>query len=138
MSEDNQRRRAEDAEAMYLGAVMGGAENVAKLRSNLKATKDILAEEVAYHINSKASAAAYKRLSEAIVKELKDPDLPRRFSDPGNPESRALLLEIAHNKEIKRIRNLEKENGYTPTELEVEVLERLTKKSIQSYRELKI
>lgn len=130
---DFQRRRAEDAEAMFVGASIGSAEGVRDLLIDLKATTVNWREEAGRSRNRAAETEAYKRLSEVIIDELKSPEKPRRFSDPANNHCRSALLAQAHKDEVDRIHKANAGIGYKSNDVEIDELKARMSESLAEY-----
>lgn len=133
-----QKRRAEDAEAMFLGAVVGSKDVIDLANTKIEKLSANLSTITGKNINNIAEAAAYKRLSEVIVDELQNPEKPKRFSDPSNAKGRALLLEATHKAEIARIQKIAVDAGYQPSEIEESTQKQQIEKSIANYKKLTI
>lgn len=111
MPNDGQRRRAESAEALLVAAVVTGDENYHNLLQELIESESNLERKSALCVNRTAESAAYQRLSEEIINELKNPNLPRRLSDPDNEDAREKFLVMNHRAKITVINAQLKRDG---------------------------
>lgn len=94
------KERADDAEAMFLGATVGLAKGVAKLKAahanEIAELEGFLDAGLAAQLNWRAGRDAHKHLNEVMVAELNDPEGARRFSAPEADLERGRLLQDTH------------------------------------------
>ena len=126
--------RAEMAEAMYIGAVGGAARNYAEYDAEIEKLKNLVFDTDADKINLIARSRAYKRLSDEIMKELENPEKPRRFSDPKNGSMRQQLLEITHEHELKDVLK----NNPNLAEMTLSLIEKRKKLHFETYKKAQL
>lgn len=134
MFDDHNKKRADDAEAMWLGTVVAAKKSQSDHEITLDALdaiKERLSSEVVELVSMTADRDAYKALADALMYENKHPEVERRFSDPTAYDQRMHLMEDVHRHSWSEIINAKK---HAAIGLKGETIDKARKKSLEVVR----